>query len=129
MSEAGAVLNTAPFLKAFANLGLEALAMEVERGVADDIVGRAKSLVHVDSGDTRDSLDIQGEGMDAKGGWIDVGSLLPKAFYEEFGAYGKQGVAFLRSAIAEAMSGHGGFGVSWSQMHRPRGFRRPRQQL
>lgn len=115
MSGASAELNAVPFLKAFADLGLGVAGLEIERGVAHDIVGRAKTLVHVDSGDTRDSLDIQGEGPN----WIDVGSLLPKAFYEEFGAYGKPGVAFLRIAIAEAMGGKGGFGVSWKGMHRP----------
>jgi hypothetical protein len=114
-----AAFEFAPFLKAFADLGLEAMAMDVERGVAGDIVDRAKSIVHTDSGETRDSLAIQGEGMDAKGPWIDVGSKLPKAFYEEFGSIHGAPVAFLRTAIAEAMSGRGGFGVSWSKMHRP----------
>ena len=113
------LIGTGSFLKAIADVGLEAMGMEIERGVAADIVARAQSLVHVDSGDTRDSLMVQGEGMDAKGPWIDLGSKLEKAFYEEFGSIHGPPVGFLRAAIAEATSGHGGFSVSWAKMHRP----------
>lgn len=119
MSEASAVFDVTPFLKAFVDLGLEAMGMDVERGVAGDIIERAKSLVHVDSSETRDSLAVQGEGIDANGPWIDLGSKLPKAFYEEFGSIHGPAVHFLRTAIAEAMSGRSGVGVSWAKMHRP----------
>lgn len=127
-----AALDAAPFLKAFANLGLEGMAIEIEHGVAQDIVDRARSIVHVggaddpNAGETRDSiawgndLHAGGEGIDTRGPYIDVGSMLPKAFYEEFGSVHGPAVSFLRTAIAEAMAGKGGFGVSWSGMTRPR---------
>lgn len=132
MANAAAAFEFAPFLKAFADLGLEAMAMEIERGTAQDIVDRAKSIVHVggaddpNAGETRDSLawgnDLHagGEGVDTKGPYIDVGSMLEKAFYEEFGSVHGPAVSFLRTAIAEAMAGKGGFGTSWSQMTRPK---------
>jgi hypothetical protein len=139
MAGAGAVLDFVPFLKAIADLGLVEMGMEVERGVAQDIVDRAQSIVHVGGGDdpnageTRDSIkwgnDLHdgGEGIDATGAFIDVGSMLEKAFYEEFGSVHGPAVSFLRTAIAEAMGGKGGFGVSWSQMTRPKAISKARK--
>lgn len=117
--EASATFNFEAFLRGFADAGLEAEAAVKCQEIAKDIVERAQSLVHVLSSETRDSIMIQGEGADSDGHWIDIGSRLPKAFYEEFGTVHGPPVAFLRTAIAEALGGKGGFGVSWKQTHRP----------
>lgn len=139
MAGAGAAFEFAPFIKAIANLGLLELGMEIERGVAQDIVDRAQSIVHVggeddpNAGQTRDSLAWGdalypgGEGIDVTGGFIDVGSMLEKAFYEEFGSIHGPAVSFLRTALAEAMADKGGFGVSWSGMTRPKAISKARK--
>lgn len=132
MAGASAAFEFAPFLKAFADVGLEAMAYEETKGIAQDIVDRAQSIVHVgdendpNAGQTResiawgDALYPGGEGIDARGPFIDVGSMLAKAFYEEFGSIHGPAVGFMRTALAEAMGGMGGFGVSWASMTRPR---------
>ena len=135
MAGAGAALEFEAFLKGLANVGLIGLAMEEEQKVAQDIVDRAQSIVHVggpddpNAGQTRDSLAWGdalypgGQGVD----FVDVGSMLEKAFYEEFGSIHGPAVSFLRTAIAEAMADKGGFGVSWSQMTRPKAISRARK--
>lgn len=104
-----AILESAAFMEAFAasKAFLEGEAMIIERERAARIVDRAQQLVHVggsddpNAGETRDSIKIQGEGVDGGMPYVDVGSTLEKAVYEEFGTSRSPAIPFMRPAIAE----------------------------
>ena len=96
-------LESAAFLEGLAKskVFLEAEAMVKERETAGRIVDRAQALVPVESGELRDSIQIQSEGVDRGRPYIDVGSKEPYAVYVEYGTSRQSAEPFMRPAIAE----------------------------
>jgi HK97 gp10 family phage protein len=99
----GISLDAIKFLEGVASSKtfLEAEAMVIERERAGRIVNRAKELVPVETGELRDSIKIQGEGVDKGMPYVDVGSTDEHALYVEYGTSHSQAEPFLRPAIAE----------------------------
>jgi HK97 gp10 family phage protein len=69
--------------------------------IANQILNRAKQLVHVQSGETRDSLKVV-SGEENGQPFFDIGTTLKRAVYEEFGTTEMSPIPFLRPAFSEA---------------------------
>lgn len=96
-------LEAANFLRGFAasKAFLEAEAMVKERVLAGRVVNRAQALAPVLTGKLRESIRIQGEGVDNGKPFIDVGSTVDYAAYVEYGTVTAPAHPFLRPALAE----------------------------
>jgi HK97 gp10 family phage protein len=99
--------ESAAFLEGFAKskVFLEAEAMIKERETAARIADRAKQLAPVLTGELRDSIKIQGEGVDKGKPYIDVGTTDDHALFTEYGTSREAPRPFMRPAIAEAAAG------------------------
>ena len=100
-------LDSAAFLEGFAasRAFFEAEAAARDRAIAEEIVDRAKATVAVLTGQTRDSIKIQGEGVGPTGPYVDVGVSSADddhADYLEFGTEHSAAQPFMRPAIAAA---------------------------
>jgi HK97 gp10 family phage protein len=96
-------LESAAFLQGLkeSRVFLEAEAMIKQRERATRIVERAKALAPVLTGELRESIKIQGEGIDKGMPYIAVGSTDDHALFVEYGTSHSAAEPFLRPAIAE----------------------------
>ena len=87
---------------------LELAATAEIRDKAERIAARAKAGAPVgtpEEGDShpgamRDDIGLKGEGVDAKGPFVDVGTREPYGLYQEFGTEHNPAHPFMRPAIA-----------------------------
>lgn len=92
--------------KAFLRGVTEAFAEFKDMGYADcvqraeEIKTAARSRVHKLTHTTEESIEVE-EGGDGDARWVEVGSGLPQAIYEEFGTSDTSPVPFMRAAIEE----------------------------
>jgi seryl-tRNA(Sec) selenium transferase len=83
---------------ALENFKQEATLEARERGAR--VLGKAKQRVHVRSGKTRDSLALT-EGREGSEVYVEVGTDLPQAVYEDFGTIHMPGSHFMSSSLDE----------------------------
>jgi HK97 gp10 family phage protein len=97
-----ATLESAAFLEGLAGsrVFLEAEAMVKERETAARIATAAQQFAPVLTGELRDSIKVQGEGVDKGMPYVDVGTTDDHALYQEYGTSHNAAHPFMRPAIA-----------------------------
>jgi HK97 gp10 family phage protein len=96
------ILEFAAFLEGFAGakVFLEAEAMVKERETAARIATAAQQFAPVLTGALRESIKVQGEGVDKGMPYVDVGTTEPYAVFVEYGDSRQAAKPFMRPAIA-----------------------------
>jgi HK97 gp10 family phage protein len=91
---------------------LEEAGVHELKATGEEIVKVAKhhasSLEHDprDAEKLADTIEVQGEGVDKKGPYVDVGSRSPHALFQEFGTVNDPPHPFMRPAIEEITAGN-----------------------
>ena len=79
---------------------VEAAGLPIIESTGEAIVTFAQEIAPEETGELRDSIKVQGSGIDERGPWVDVGSTEPYAMYQEFGTEHNAPHPFMRPAIA-----------------------------
>ena len=98
-------------MKAFREVGpfLELASLPLVEATAERVAQFAQSFSPDLSGALRDSIKVQGSGIDKAGAYADVGTREPYAIYQEFGTVHNPAHPFMRPAIAAATGSALGF--------------------